>query len=350
MRVLLFLLFFVTLCLPSNIRASTEEILAKVNKLSGAGRHAYLVENAKREGQVRFTTALRAEEVDHLLNAFMRRYPFLRATPIRGGTERNFARVEQESLAGKVSIDLWQVNATLYALALRKKLIVPYMSPEHLAYPERFKRKDNQFMAVDVAVGVLGYNRHLVSGTEAPRSYQDLLDAKWKSKIAMEQTPDREVMALMIGWGKDKALSYLKQLLRQDIQIRRGHVLRAQLLCAGEFHIAFELNAHSTYSLIYKGCPIKTVFLAPIPAQPTGLAVVNGTAHPHATILLYDWILSKEGITALSKMGRVATRSDVAGAYPEIEALQKSPDLALIMPEHLPEFEATQAFIKEFWK
>ena len=127
-------------------------------------------------------------------------------------------------------------------------------------------------------------------------------------------------------------------------------MLRAQLLCAGEFEISFELNAHSVYPLIHKGCPIGTVSLVPIPAQPGGLAVIRGSRNPHAAILLYDWILSKEGMTAFTSMGRVGTRADVKSPYREIDALQKSEDLALIMPEKVADLESAIGFIKQYWK
>jgi iron(III) transport system substrate-binding protein len=331
-------------------RADTDEVVAMAGKLSGAAREKFLVEGAKREGNVQLVTTLRAEEVTHLLNVFSGRYPFIRGTAIRGGSDRNFARVEQESRAGKLTSDLWHINATFFSLALRNRLIASYLSPESAAYAARFRRKEGNFVAVEISVGVLGYNRRLVPDQEAPKTYQDLLNPKWKAKISMDESPERELIALIIAWGKDRAFAFMKSLLRQEIQIRRGHVLRAQLLCAGEFEISFELNAHSIYPLIHKGCPIGTVPMVPIPAQPGGLAVIRGGPNPHAAILLYDWILSKEGMTAFVSMGRVGTRADVKSPYREIDALQKSEDLALIMPERSAELESAAAFIKQYWK
>lgn len=333
-----------------NVRADTDEVIAAANKLSGAARDKFLVDGAKREGNVQLVTTLRAEEITQLLNAFSGRYPFIRGTAVRGGSERNFARVEQEALAGKLSSDLWHINATFFSLALRKRLIASYLSPESSLYAGRFRRKDGNFVAVEISVGILGYNRSLVPDREAPRHYQDLLNPKWKAKISMDDSPERELMALMLSWGKDRAFAFMQDLLRQEVQIRRGHVLRAQLLCAGEFEISFELNAHSVYPLIHKGCPIGTVSLVPIPAQPGGLAVIRGSRNPHAAVLLYDWILSKEGMTAFTSMGRVGTRADVKSPYREIDALQKSEDLALIMPEKVADLESAIGFIKQYWK
>ena len=96
---------------------------------------------------MQLVTTLRAEEITQLLNVFSGRYPFIRGTAVRGGSERNFARVEQEALAGKLSSDLWHINATFFSLALRKRLIASYLSPESAVYAGRFRRKDGNFVA-----------------------------------------------------------------------------------------------------------------------------------------------------------------------------------------------------------
>ncbi|MBI4525968.1 MAG: extracellular solute-binding protein [Deltaproteobacteria bacterium] len=331
----------------STIQADTEAVIAKATSFSGKAREAYLVENAKREGAVHLVTTLRNEEVNHLLNRFMVRYPFIQATALRGISGRNLARLEGEFLAKRITFDLWHTKATFYDWARRRGMIVPYFSPELPTYPERFTRKQDGFVGLMISVGIVGYNRRLIKDAEAPRSYEELLDPKWKAKISMDPAGDKTIMALIVAWGKERASTYFRQLLRQDIQFRRGHALLAQLLCAGEYHITFELNAHSAADLIHKGCPIRLLSLSPIAAEPGGLAVLKGAPHPHASILFYDWMLSKEGLLELAKVGRIPTRPDVKPLYPELEKLQTSTQLSMLMTENAPQMEEAHRIVQD---
>ena len=340
-------IFLILSFVGSRLKADTKTVIAKASSLSGKAREAYLIENAKKEGAAQLITTLRNDEFSPLLNRFMARYPFIRATALRGLMEKNLTRVETEFLASRVTSDIWNTKATFYDWARLRGMIVPYFSPEQVAYPKRFRGERDGFVGIMISVGVPGYNRRLVKDEEAPRSYQDLLDLKWRGKISMEPNGDKSIMALIMAWGKERAFNYFRQLLRQDLDLRRGHALLAQLLCAGEFPITFELNAHSAAELIHKGCPIRMTPLSPIPAEPGTLAVLNGAPHPHAALLLYDWILSREGLTELASRGRVPTRPDVKPAYPELEDLQKSEQLRLIMPENRPVMEDAHRFIQE---
>ena len=163
----------------------------------------------------------------------------------------------------------------------------------------------------------------------------------------MDPYSDKTIVALMLAWGKERALNYLRQLLRQDLHLRSGHALGAQLLCAGEYHLHFELLAHSAADVIHKGCPIRLLSFSPIPAEPAGLAIINGAPHPHAALLFYDWMLSREGSTELANVGRLPTRPGVKPKYAELESLQKSEELSLIMPDNAPEMEEAIKFIEE---
>ena len=165
------LFFLLILCwdVPA-VNSDTEKVIAKAGSLSGKARQAYLIENAKKEGAVHFITTLRNEEVNHMLNRFMTRYPFINATGMRGLSHRNVARVRTQFLAKKITVDVWHPSVTFYDLARRQGMIIPYPSPELSAYPERFKRKEDSFAGIMISVGIAGYNRGLVTDEEAPRS------------------------------------------------------------------------------------------------------------------------------------------------------------------------------------
>ena len=65
-----------------------------------------------------------------------------------------------------------------------KGMLAPYV-PEDVAkfYPAEHKDADGTFASFRVFLCVIAYNTNLVKKEEAPKSFADLLDPKWKGKI-----------------------------------------------------------------------------------------------------------------------------------------------------------------------
>jgi hypothetical protein len=82
----------------------------------------------------------------------------------------------------------------------------------------------------------LVYNRNLVKPGEAPKTYQDLLDPKWKGKMMFDPEAAFIMAAMEQVWGKEKARDYLARLAKQDLIFRRGTTLTSQLIAAGAPH------------------------------------------------------------------------------------------------------------------
>ena len=81
----------------------------------------------------------------------------------------------------------------------------------------------------------IGYNSKIVAEKDVPKQWEDLLDAKWKGKISLEEEDYVWYGALVKYWGKEKTQKYMRALAKQDIQWRKGHTLISQLMAAGEF-------------------------------------------------------------------------------------------------------------------
>jgi len=158
---------------------------------------------------------------------------------------------------------------------------------------------------------VLGYNTKLVAREEAPKTYEELLDPKWKGKkISIDDSAYGFLAGLIRAWGKEKAVGYFKKLAAQQPVAQRGNTNRVQLTMAGEYPliIAYAPTIQRETSL---GHPIDWVPLEPAPVQVNPMMLAAKAPHPNAGKLFIDFLLSKEGQKMLVGFRRIPVRSDV---------------------------------------
>ena len=168
-----------------------------------------------------------------------------------------------------------------------------YNSPERAAYPDS-QRSSGYWAAYDYNVAVIAYNTRLVPAAEAPKKYDDFLDPKWKGNFALDMDPDKSIMGWFKTWGPERTRKYLQAISKNDVVVRKGHTLMAQLLCAGEFKAAIDLYAYRLADLKHtRGCPVEISYPDPAPATPSPVGVIKKTPRPYAAALLLDYILSE---------------------------------------------------------
>ena len=144
-----------------------------------------LVEAAKKEGNLVWYTSTSVTESKPLLDDFEKLYPFLRGEIVRASGEKTLNRLMTESQAGRWDFDvvtISEVDALTHA-----KLLAPYKSPEAKNFIADFRDPDGYWTAIYVNYMTIGYNPKLVGDKIAPKSWEDLLESKWKGKLAMDQ-------------------------------------------------------------------------------------------------------------------------------------------------------------------
>lgn len=283
---------------------------------SQQGHTAKLLEGAKKEGRVVWYTAMSTSDSKPLTDEFQKLYPFIKVDLVRAGGQQIMNRALNETKAGKWSFDA--VTASGVNLLIRHKIIGPYLSPEAKAYDDQFKDPAGHWTAIYASYLVIGYNTSLVSKSDAPKDWADLLNPKWKGKITIDQEEYPWFATLQTAWGKEKTNKYMENLAQQDIQWRTGHNLLAQLILAGESPLAI-VYAHSIESLKKQGAPVEWVkTLNPIPVLPITIGLSAKPPHPNASRLFIDFILSKKGQDMMRSFNRISARSDVEPLSPEM--------------------------------
>ncbi|HEY7166593.1 MAG TPA: extracellular solute-binding protein [Candidatus Binatia bacterium] len=331
------------LCVASIARgASVEALFSEINKLPAHERQKRLEDGARREGALVFFSISAAELIAAYVKAFMERYPFVRAEFYRGSGNQLVVRTLMEHRAGKLAADVIGVGSENVMALKRAGVWARYRSPEDGFYPRDALDKDGHVHPDSMGLATIAYNHQLVKKDEAPRSYDDLLNARWKGSLTMDLEPERTLLTWLDIWGEAGTREFVEKLLANGTTVRRGHTLQAQLLCAGEFKVAVETYPDAVLRMKQKGCPASLVFPNPTPALAGGNYAINVNApHPHAAALFVDFALSAEGAKMLAGTGRIPLRRGARPLYEELANLEEKG-----VRVHMVPAERTEALTK----
>jgi len=179
----------------------------------------------------------------------------------------------------------------------------------------------------------LAYNKNLVKASEVPKTYADLLLPRWKGRrMSLDRDAGDIFGALLDSWGEKEGIEYFRSLAKQDILIRSGFTLQAQLLAAGEVDLVPWSHAQRPLLMADSGAPLGIVFLQPVLSKAQVLLLARRSPHPHAAALFIDWALSEEGQTF---MGIDLVRSPVRVGQKQKYMELGRPKTKVITPEFL---------------
>lgn len=311
---------------PVSAQETAGQILSKLETLSPDKRQATLIERAKAEKEVTFYSSLQASDSEPFTKAFNKRYPSIKVNTYRISGQKQVIRIQTEMNAGQHLVDVTN-GSSAQAFAIKKiGALDPYHSPQREFFATLHKDKEGYFTPTFINPVVLGYNTRLVKRNEVPRSYQELLDPKWKGQLILDTEEFPWFAVLVKHLGKDKGLDYMRKLAQQDVLMARGRTAQVQLIIAGERSVGIALNSSSVVDFKAQGAPIDWTILDPYYAKPNMMMLARRAPHPHAAALLIDWTLSEEGQSMLASFGYVVARRGVKQSVPAL--LEKDSILA----------------------
>ena len=285
---------------------STEEVY----RYRGADRDARLVEKARQEGVVVLYTSLAPTESKPLAAAFEKKYG-IKVELWRSTSDKVVQRVITEAQGRRHAVDVIETNGPEMEMLSREKLLATFHSPHHADLPADAIPPHRNWFPDRMNFFVVAYNTTKVQRSEIPGGYEGFLDAKWKGRIGIEAT-DAEWMATLIKkWGNDKGMDYFRRLAAMKPDVRKGHVLLAELIAAGEVPVGLTVYNSNVESLKRRGAPIDFVPVEPVAARPQGIGLARNAPHPHAALLFADFVLSPEGQRLFESMGRVPASTQV---------------------------------------
>ena len=276
----------------------------------GADRDPRLVERAKREGSVVLYTSLAPTESQPLAAAFEKKYG-IRVVLWRALSDQVVQRTTTEAQARRHSVDVVETNGPEMEILAREQLLAEFHSPHLADLPPEAIPAHRMWFPDRLNFYVVAYNTTKVQRSEIPATYDGFADPRWKGRIAVEAT-DAEWMATLVKTGRTGiGMDFFRALSALGPDVRRGHVLLANLVAAGEVPVALTAYNSNVVPLKRKGAPIDFVPVQPVVARPQGIGVAKNAPHPYAALLFADYVLSPEGQRLFESLGRVPASTRV---------------------------------------
>jgi iron(III) transport system substrate-binding protein len=278
----------------------------------GADRDARLVERAKQEGSVVLYTSLAPTESRPLADAFERKYG-IKVELWRALSDKVVQRAVTEAQAKRHAVDVLETNGPEMEMIAREKLLAEFHSPHLADLPASAIPTHRQWMPDRMNFFVVAFNTTKVKREELPRTLEGFLDPKWKGRIGIEAT-DAEWMATIVKLWGERGSVFFRKLADMKPDVRKGHVLLAELISAGEIPVGLTVYNANAESLKRKGGPIDWVPVEPVVGRPQGIGIARNAPHPHAALLFVDYVLSPEGQALFESMGRVPASTKIKSA------------------------------------
>ena len=191
---------------------SRAQALKQYEGLKGREREQRLSEGAKKEGRVVVYSFTAVDQLTPLLEEFQKRYPFIKAEHYRANATGVFNKFTTEARAGQTLADVIDISAGETHTLLQMGLIDSYLSPSREGIPKDFMDEKGYWTAHYHFVIALGVNTQQIKAAEAPKSYDELINPKWKGRLSLDPADQDLFGALLLHWGKEKALNYFRNL------------------------------------------------------------------------------------------------------------------------------------------
>ena len=284
---------------------------------SGATAQDDVVAAAKKEGQLVLYLSTNLTDANGMVQLFKQKYPFVNVNFFRADNEKLLNRILTESTAGKFNGDAILISSFEVRVLLQKKLLQRYVSAHSQFYPEGFTDKDGFWTSVYSIPRVIAYNTNLVRGDAVPKTFEDLLNPRWKGGIGLSDSATLWYAGFLKYSGEEKGRAYMRKLAAQKPAFRDSETIITQLLAAGGFPVGITYS-HQAATARKRGAPVEGVRTAqPIVAGLKPMALSAKTQHPNAAKLFIDVVLSKEGQELIRSFNRIPDRGDVTSELKE---------------------------------
>ena len=283
---------------------------AALAALTGAERLKRLAEGAKKEGVVSIYTSMPQDDMAALTSAFEAKYG-VKAKVWRSGSEKILQRGLLEAKANRFEVDVFETNSPEMEVLSREKVLIAANSPFLNELIPQAIPAHKEWIATRLNIFTCAYNTKLVRKDELPKTYQDLLDPKWKGRLSVEADDSDWLAETVMKMGEEKGIALFKEIARKNaVSVRKGHTLLANLVASGEVPMALTLYNYKIEQMKNSGANVDWFALDPTIARPNANGVARNAPHPHAALLFQDFELT-EGQVILGKRDFIPTSTKV---------------------------------------
>ncbi len=294
-----------------------------------------LIEAARKEGQVIHYTSTDLPVAEKVARAFETKYSGIAVRVERTGAERVFQRIGQEYTSNIHAVDVVNSSDAAHFIAWKRDGILAAYVPEDVAkfYPPEHRDADGLFASWRIFLSIIAYNTNLVKAEDAPKSYADLLDPKWKGKIIKAHPGySGTIMTATYQLQRELGWSFFEQLAKQNVMQVQSAADPPKKLDLGERAIMADGNEYNILKLREAGRPVQPVYAtegSPVIVGPNG--IFKGAPHPNAARLFQSFCFSREAQQLIIDFGGLRSAhpqtTEMVGRIPlhDIKTLKDDP-------------------------
>ena len=265
-------------------------------------------------GKVMLYSSMQEDQLMAIKEGFEKKYPGVTMEYYFAGTSKVVTKISTEAQAGHVDADvIWVGDAADYVSFKEEGILQQYTSPEAAGLDPNYIDAEGYYTAARLVGVGIAYNTVTVKPEDAPKTWSDLLDPKWKDQIVMSDpgtagTTKYWMNAMMCSdkYGAD----YMQKLKDNGCLLESGTTATHNQLAAQAYQVGVCLD-YVTANLVAEGSPIAFLYPEDTVSIASPIGLVKDCNNEENGKLLYDFILSKEGQEILVANNLVSVRSDV---------------------------------------
>jgi len=252
---------------------------------------AEIVKAAEQEGEVLWTSTYKDDEVTPFIKAFNKEYPKIKLIHEREHGAEAMERLLRELMSGVPVNDVVLLHTDSVNQFLEMDVLQSADWRIFNAVPQ-LVTEDNRLVSTTSISYIIVYNTKLVKKEEAPKTWEDFLDPKWKGKFIVDSRPNT-FLCLAGAWGPAKVLDYAKKLGQNSPIFVRGQTEAMNLMAAGQYMMSAGAMISSAQYVMQKGGPLAYHLPDPIPLHYQPSAVLKKARHPNAAKVFLGWLGSR---------------------------------------------------------
>ena len=257
-----------------------------------------LIEAAQKEGKVIWYTSVDLPLAEKVGKAFEAKYPGITVRVERSGAERVFQRIGQEYASKINAVDVVNSSDAAHSIVWKRDNLLEAFVPEDVAkfYPVEHKDPDGTYASFRIWVSIIAYNTNLVKKEDAPKSFAELLEPKWKSKIVKAHPSySGTIMTATYQMQRDLGWGFFEKLAAQNVMQVQSSADPPKRLALGERSVMADGNEYNIFEISEKGGPVAPIYAtegSPLIVGPT--AMFKAAPNPNAAKLFTAFSFTQE--------------------------------------------------------
>ncbi len=298
-----------------------------------------LEEAARKEGIVVWYTGLIVNQITRpMAAAFEARFPGITVKYARASNTETTLKLLTETRAHRVQADVFDVTSGIHTL-LDAHVVAPYQPPATAHFPEVLKDPAGYWFGTNLYFLTIAYNTSLVPAADAPRTWDDLLDSKWKGHMAWTselaaQGPPGFIFNALSTKGPVKGMEFLRRFAAQDpVSIASSPRAVLDQVISGEHRLGVMMYNHHAAISAAAGAPVAWVKMEPLVGLFSIMGITKDAPHPNAARLFETYVLSSEGQAVFAANDYLPADPNVPARIPALKPEAGQFQVNYITPE-----------------